>query len=131
MRLISIVLVGLTSLVAVAAVAEDEAAEVVSPPTIAECAPPDAPVMPDGNTAPASDLKAASADVKAFLAAGEVYTACLDEHKLALGEEVTDEEDAALITAYNAMVDQMTAVAGEFNAALSAYKAKRAAASAE
>ena len=130
MRLAIIVCFGLVGFAALAVHAqEDEAADESAPPQIGDCTPPVAPAVPDGETAPASDIKAANAAVKAFLAAGEDYTTCLDDHGDALGDELEDEQEAALNDAHNAMVDQMEVVAAEFNEALQAYKDRRAAAS--
>ncbi len=127
MRPVSVILFAVVSLAALVAQADDAPA----PPLIGSCTPPEAPTIPDGETAAASELKAANAGVKAFMAAGTEYTDCLDDHEESLGDEIADEEASALITAHNAMVDQMSAVAEEFNTALSAYRAKKAAASSE
>jgi len=45
----------------------------------AVCKEPAAPTMPDGRTAPAKDIVAAAAAVKAFVADSDVYQECLKE----------------------------------------------------
>ena len=61
--------------------------------------------------------------VKAFVAEGEEYLACLDAEVEAAGEEQTDEENAIYVSRYNAAVDAMQALAEQFNVELRAYKA--------
>ncbi len=133
MRLVPIFVFGLIAFGALAVHAEEEgeAAAAVTPAVIGDCTPPEAPTIPDGATAPASEIKAANEEVKDFVAAGEDYTTCLDDYRDALGDDMEDEQETAIIEAHNAMVDQMTGVADGFNAAVAAYKAKRAEANAD
>ena len=148
MRPVSLIVFILTAFVAVGAQAahheEGEAAapaeEAAAAPAedvvimeIGDCAPPETPVVPDGNTAAAADLKAAADAVRAFVAAGEEYTACLDRHEAALsdGQELSEEDKNVYVRAHNAMVDAMQATAADFNTALGAYKERRAAESAD
>lgn len=108
--------------------AQDEA-ENGSPPVIGDCAPPaSVPAIPDGSTAPASEIKAAVALGQAYVADGEAYAGCLLDHEEALedaGEEITPEVDAEISDAHNAMVDSMKALADEMNGSIRAYKARR------
>ncbi len=131
MRLASVVVFGLVVFAALAVHAQEEEAAEASggPPVIGDCTPPEVPVTPDRDTALASEIRAAKVAVDAFVAAGEEYAACLDDHEDALGDEIEEEQETEMIDAHNAMVDQMTAVAADFNAVLKAYKARRAAAS--
>jgi len=91
-----------------------------------ECVAPEAPAdIPSGDTAMASELKAANANVRSYIAAGTAYTECVDAAEAGLPEDATDETRLALIKARNAVVDRMKAVAEDFNAAVKAYKARR------
>ena len=96
---------------------------------IGDCAAPQAPVVPDGATAAVADIKAAADAVRAFVAAGEEYTACLDRHEAALsdGEDLSEEDAIVYVHAHNTMVDAMQKTAADFNTSLGAYKERRAA----
>ena len=91
----------------------------------AECSREAAPSIPDGAVATLEDMKAAQAAVKAYMASGTAYLACLDGEGQAAGEEEAVEAKAARVASYNASVDEQTDVATRFNAALQAYKAKK------
>ena len=143
MRPISLIVFVLAAFVALAAQAahheEAEAAEVAESPAAAEadevvmqigdCVPPETPVVPDGTTAAVAEIKAAADAVRAFVASGEEYTACLDRHEAALadGEELSDEDANVYVQAHNTMVDAMQKTAADFNTSLGAYKERRAA----
>ena len=90
----------------------------------AECSREAAPAIPDGTVATLEDMKAAQGVVKAYMASGTAYLACLDEEGKAAGEEEAVEAKAARVSSYNAAVDEQTDVANRFNAALQAYKAR-------
>ena len=53
----------------------------------AECSREAAPAIPDGAVATLEDMKAAQAAVKAYMASGTAYLACLDGEGQAAGEE--------------------------------------------
>lgn len=127
MRPASFVLFGLLAFAAAAAHAQDEGEASGPPPVIGDCTPPAPPTIPDGAVAPGSELKTANGEVKTFVAAGGEYTTCLDDHEEALGDEIDDEQAAAVVGAHNAMVDQMNAIAADFNAAIKAYRARKSA----
>jgi hypothetical protein len=91
----------------------------------AECSREAAPAIPDGAVATLDDMKAAQTAVKAYVASGNAYLACLDEEGKAAGEKEAVEAKAARVASYNAAVDEQTDVATRFNAALQAFKARK------
>jgi hypothetical protein len=91
----------------------------------AECSRDAAPSLPDGSTATLEDMKSAQQAVKAYMASGNAYLVCLDEQGAQAGAEEAAEAKAARIANYNAAVDEQTAIAASFNAALQAYKARQ------
>ena len=90
-------------------------------PAWAGCNAPVAPTVPDGGTATKEQLVKAQGEVKTYVAAANEYLACVDKDI-----QATEDKDAKakLNADYNTVVDQMTAVSGQFNAAVKAYKAK-------
>ena len=90
----------------------------------AQCSREAAPAIPDGAVATLEDMKAAQAAVKAYMASGNAFLACLEEEGMAAGEEEAVEAKAARIASHNAAVDEQTDVATRFNAALQAFKTR-------
>ena len=90
------------------------------------CSTPAEPGIPDGEKATEEDLIGAQKAVKTYMDAANAYLECLTEAGGTLGD---DEEalamKAAMIESHNNMVDNMEAVANQFNLALRAYKAKQ------
>ncbi len=85
----------------------------------------------DGSTATKEEMIASQAAVKEFVAAMEVYLACIvDDEKDAvakLGEvepEVLQQRTEMLNKKYNAAVEQMERTAADFNAEVQTYKAR-------
>lgn len=91
---------------------------------VAECERPAAPTLPDGATAEMAAMAAGQGEVKAFVAAGNAYLECLKAEADALGEEEKSAAEARLAS-YNSMVDEMQAVATEFNTQIKAFKARQ------
>jgi cyclophilin family peptidyl-prolyl cis-trans isomerase len=83
-------------------------------------APP--PQIPDGAAATMEQMVAGQTQVKEFVAAGEVYLACLS--KIIDDEERSAADRNAAIGEHNRMVAAMEQTASEFNAQLRAFKAK-------
>jgi hypothetical protein len=100
----------------------------VAQPALAveRCSAPTGPGIPDGVKAAEKDMIVAQKAVKAYMDTANAYLACLTEAEGKLGN---DEEalmmKAAMIESHNQMVDNMEAVASQFNVALRAYKAKQ------
>ena len=87
-------------------------------------APSPMPTIPDGSTASEADLVAAQKKLKAYLADGEEYMACLGEAERSLGDTVTPEQRAVLLGAYNSTVDVMKGLGEQFNQAVRDFKAR-------
>ena len=108
-------------------------AAIVLSPAYADCTAPSPPQnIPDGNTATKDQLLAAQKQVNAYNSATNAYLDCLSkEHAAALaaaGPKVTDDQKAKLdqieTTKHNAAVDQLTAVANQFNEQVRIFLAK-------
>ena len=89
---------------------------------IADCAAPVAPEVPDGTTSSMEQMVATQNRVKAFVAAGQTYIACMDG--VADDRERTVEERNAAVAEHNRMVGEMERLAGDFNAQIRAFKAR-------
>ncbi len=99
-------------------------APLLTPVAFAECSKEAAPTIPDGASASEEELVAGQQAVKSYLASSNAFLECLDAEGVAAGaEELPEFKDARLAT-YNAAVDEMTAVADQFNAAVKAFKAR-------
>jgi len=98
-----------------------------------DCVGPETPAIPDGASSTMEQMIAGQTAVKAFQAANIEYMACIEPSLTAAGEQVdtgsADEKAAAkanyeeIETSYNAAVSAEEEVAGQFNAAIRAYKA--------
>ena len=86
-----------------------------------DCAMPTEPELPDGASASQADMVEAQKGVKAFIAAGEEYIACLTA--LEAGTEDA-EQKLAVVAAHNQMVDSMEQVAARFNEQIRAFRAQ-------
>lgn len=71
--------------------------------------------IPPGDTATLDDMLAAQASVRDYIAAMEEYLACMDQEMEAMPEETPEEERTQMVEQYNTGVDQMEAVAADFN----------------
>ncbi len=88
------------------------------------CKFPDAPEVPDGSTASEEAMANASAAIRAYVGDTQSGLDCLSAAEEALGDEITDEQKAEIVTTYNAGVDEMTALVESFNEQIRAYKAR-------
>lgn len=87
------------------------------------CTAPAEPAIPaDGASAAKADVLAAQKAVKAFVAGGEEFIACLDKWERSR-DEISDEERMAVIRHHNHMTDAMHAAGGRFNQVVREYKA--------
>lgn len=88
------------------------------------CAEPFGPVVPDGATASQAEMRAARAEVLAFVKDSDTYQDCLvrvmDDPK----EEMKEPQKKAVLKQISANQREKEAVATAFNAALKAYKAR-------
>jgi hypothetical protein len=90
----------------------------------AACNRPTAPVLPDGDTAELEAMVAGQKAVKAYVTETEAYLECLNAEGEAVAETETPEQQLARIDEHNSAVDEMEAVAGQFNEEIREYKAK-------
>ena len=103
-------------------------------PVQAACTRDAAPAIPDGGTASKEQMVATQGALKAYLASGDAYLACMQKEidgANALeadpkNKDATAAKQASLdgLTAqYNVAVDEMKATGDQFNAAVRAFKA--------
>jgi cyclophilin family peptidyl-prolyl cis-trans isomerase len=90
---------------------------------VADCAAPVAPEIPDGGTSSTEQMVAGQARMKAFVAAGQTYIACID-HVADDKERAIQERNAAIVE-HNRMVGEMERLAGDFNTQVRAFKARQ------
>ena len=103
-----------------------------STPALAEdepekCSVPEAPEIPDGSTAPESELVKTQGKVKEYLDAGDAFLACLERRDAALEGDESEEalsQRALILHLHNQFVDQMQGVGDRFNESVKAYKAR-------
>ena len=93
-------------------------------PDMSACTFPDAPQVPDGASASEEEMGTASAAIRAYVGDTQTALDCLSEAEESLGEEITAEQKAQFVTAYNGGVDEMTALVESFNEQIRAYKAR-------
>ena len=89
---------------------------------MSQCAFPAAPEVPDGASATEEQMAGAASAVRAYV--GETQTAleCLEALETSLGEEITPDQRTSIVDNYNAHVDEMNAVAGEYNLQVRRFK---------
>lgn len=92
--------------------------------TLGACERPTIPGLPDGMTADMDAMVEGQKALKAYLAAGDAYLACIDAEQDALGEAATPEQKASNLASYNTTVDEMKTVAATFNEEVREYKEK-------
>ena len=89
-----------------------------------KCKYPKQPEIPNGRTATEAELVEAQGRMKAYLADGDEYIACIARVEESWGETASDEQKAIIVLFNNKVVDDMQAVADLFNSAVRAYKGK-------
>jgi hypothetical protein len=88
-----------------------------------ECAVPDAPTIPDGSTATEAELVNTVGLFKAYQQELVEFRDCLTEYEEELGDDITEEQNAAMVQQYNSSVDTEESLAGELNEAIQAFRA--------
>jgi hypothetical protein len=92
------------------------------------CTYPDRPSGTDGSAATEAQMIAFQKDMKDYLAKGNDFLSCLDKEEGMMSKKATGEQKeefkAQITMTYNAVVDEMNAIADQFNTALKAYKNK-------
>ena len=82
------------------------------------------PAVPNGRTATEEEMLNAQKGLKAYLADGDAYTACLKQVEAGWGEAVTEEQKAVIVIFHNRAVDEMQSTADLFNQAVRAFKGR-------
>ena len=109
------------------------AAAVLAPAAYADCSYPQAPVhIPDGNTATLAQMLAAQKAVQGYNQEMTAYLSCIklerDSRVAQAGDKLTKQQkqelEAIVIQKNNAAVDQLHAVADQFNAQVKIFKAR-------
>lgn len=90
-----------------------------------DCVLPDAPAIPDGELASRDTMEVTALAVRAFIADAQDYQACLQEQEVELGEAITDEQQEAIVEAFNAAVDAMNSTAEAFNEQLGIWRSRQ------
>jgi len=88
-----------------------------------ECVTPEAPVIPDGSTASEQELVNTVGVFKAYQADLVTYRDCLTTYEEDLGDDITDDQRAQMITNYNDSVDSEETLAVELNEAIQDFRA--------
>ena len=91
-------------------------------PVYADCDLPMDIEIPDGSTASTENMLAGQTRVKEYMATMEEYLDCLDHEEKAIPEKQTPEAKELHLQLHNTAVDQMEAVAAQFNEQIRAYK---------
>lgn len=94
----------------------------LTPSAYAACVYPESVKVPDGATSTTEQMVDGQTRIKQFMAEMEEYLDCLDQEEADLGREPTEEELQMHNQRHNAAVDEMEAVAAEFNEQVRAYK---------
>jgi opacity protein-like surface antigen len=109
------------------------AAAVLAPAAHADCTYPQAPAhLPDGNTATLAEMLAAQKVVSSYNQEMTAYLSCIqlerDSRVAQAGAQLTKQQkqelEAIEIQKHNAAVDQLHAVADQFNAQVRIFKAR-------
>lgn len=91
---------------------------------IDDCAFPERPGVPDGESATEAQMTQAGVDVRAYVAQVQGALECLAAAERDIQDEITEEQQAQLVGLYNTKVDEMNAVAEEYNTQVREYLAR-------
>lgn len=91
---------------------------------IAQCKFPAEPTVPDGAVATEAELGEAGSAVREYVSGMQSSLECLSAAETAMGEDITEEQQAQLVAVYNRGVDQMNAVAQNYNEQVRVFKAR-------
>lgn len=100
------------------------AAGMESPPGLDKCKFAEAPALANGSDATEDEMKAAGTGVRSYVNDMQDSLACIDKVQTKLGDDASPEQKAMLTAMYNNGVDQLNAVAGQYNDQVKAFKAK-------
>lgn len=100
-------------------------AESVSGELTSKCSYPKAPSIPNGKTASKDELLATQKNMKAYLAKGNDFLACLDNVQAAWSDDEKKAKGDFIVMFHNKMVDDMNEVADLFNTSVRAFKGRK------
>lgn len=99
-----------------------------------ECARPERPSVPNGAESNMEQMVAGQKAVKAYVAEGNTFTACLEAAEKSAASDVNKDDENAVaemeaanaerIKMHNEVVDEMNEVATEWKDSMTAFKAK-------
>ena len=90
-----------------------------------DCDFPQSPSMPDGTSASQEEMASASTAVRDYVSNAQAALECLETAEANLGAEITPEQKSALTAQYNQGVDELNAVAADYNAQVKAFKSRQ------
>ena len=92
------------------------------------CDYPTRPDGVDGAQATEAQMLQFQKEMKDYLAKGNDFLSCLEKEEAMIAKEASEEQKqefkAKIIQTHNAVVDEMNAIADQFNTALRAYKSQ-------
>lgn len=92
------------------------------------CEYPSRPDGVDGAKATEAQMLQFQKDMKEYLAKGNDFLSCLEKEEAMIASDASEEQKqefkAKIIQTHNAVVDEMNAIADQFNTALRAYKSQ-------
>lgn len=89
---------------------------------ISECDDPgESPGVPDGAVADEAEMAESGQAVRSYVEATQAYLACLEAREAELAEDMTDEQRTEIVEVYNTAVEDMQAVADNFNEQVRLY----------
>jgi hypothetical protein len=89
-----------------------------------KCKMGEKPAIPNGRTATEEEMLNAQRALKAYLAKGDEFMACLKQVEAGWGPDATEEQKAVIVIFHNRSVDEMQATADLFNQAVRAFKGR-------
>ncbi len=92
-------------------------------PGASDCVEPAAPSVPDGSTSTVEEVLAARDAVAAYDSAVQDYQDCLNAAVSGMGDGLSEQHNQAVNIVDSNIVDKVTMLAEEMNAAIRAYNA--------
>jgi len=90
-----------------------------------KCIYPKAPSIPNGKNSTEEELLETQRKMKAYLAEGDEFIACLHRVEDTWSEEEKTEKSSFVVMFHNRMVDDMNEVADLFNTSVRAFKGRK------
>jgi len=89
---------------------------------MSQCAFPPMPEVPDGASATEEQMASTATAVRTYVGETQTALTCLEDLEKSLGEDITADQRTSIIDSYNAHVDEMNAVASEYNREVRVFK---------